>query len=107
MTIHIAKVDLKNVPPPHAFYIGRDFCGLPASALGNPYHELAHGRTEAINLYRVWLADAVQRRVPRIIRALEAIREEAKQHDVTLLCWCHPKPCHGEVVREAVETWEF
>ena len=62
---------------------------------GNPFRISARaGREEAIERYRRWLW--------RRIREGEVSLEElAGLHGKTLACWCHPKPCHCNVLARA------
>ena len=34
---------------------------------------------------------------------LKRLAEMAKQAELTLICWCAPEPCHGDMVRRSVE----
>ena len=45
------------VVPPGAIYVGRQGFGLRRSPWANPYGARAHGRSEALRLYRQWLCD--------------------------------------------------
>lgn len=67
--------------------------------LGNPYHRDVYGRTGAIEAYRIWLPEELERN-PKARAQLDRIVRFAREGDVTLLCWCAPAPCHAEVVRE-------
>lgn len=90
-------------------YIGRAFPGLAPSPLANPFPVKGYGREKAIELYRVWLRNAVERRSPSILAALQALRDQLNTGgSLTLLCWCPDElPCHGDVIAEAVTSWEF
>ena len=35
--------------------------------------------------------------------ALNHIIDDAKNNDVTLLCWCYPKRCHAETIKRYIE----
>ena len=78
--------------PPDAVYVGRG----RGSRFGNRYVIGRDGdRDQVIELYRRWLW--------REIRAGRITRDDLRAldgHD--LVCWCHPKPCHAEVLRRAV-----
>jgi hypothetical protein len=77
-------------------YIGRP------SLLGNPFKIGVHGeRSEVIGLYRRWLWDRVNEK-GEVYAELKRLAMLAKQGDLTLICWCVPKSCHGQVVRSAV-----
>jgi len=73
---------------------GAVFIGRP-SMWGNPYP--ARGRrtrAEAIELYRRWLWRQI--RAGRI-----SLEELADLHGQDLVCFCKPKPCHGDVLERA------
>jgi hypothetical protein len=77
-------------------YIGRP------SLFGNPYTVREYGRQEAIRLYRRWLWDRILEQ-GEVYAELKRLAEMAKQGEVTLICWCAPEPCHGDMVRRSVE----
>lgn len=79
-------------PTDHDIYISRP------SPLGNPYIIGQHGtREEVIELYRHWLYKQLVSGNKAVIDALLAINDESN-----LVCWCHPQPCHGDVIVRAV-----
>lgn len=67
---------------------GRDRV-LPAHPLANYYGVNKYGRDVALNLYR---HDLIRR--PDLQEQLDALR------GCILACWCHPLPCHCDVVAE-------
>ena len=79
------------------FYVGRP------SPLGNPF-EISRKvtREQAIKLYEEWLRGRVEAKDPLVLRELARIWEAAVRGPVTLVCWCHPKPCHAEVVKKVL-----
>jgi|GEM_PF-3489226 len=88
------------------FYIGRG----KHSPLGNPFSHLAKtpkeflckNREESIQKYRVWLHQKIKEKNKAITTELNKIYKAAKQGDVYLVCFCSPKPCHGQVIRELI-----
>lgn len=71
-----------------ATYIGR------GSPLGNPYIIGVHGnRKEVIAKYAIYLKKKILQRDNNIIEALRKIKSDA-----SLLCFCSPLECHGEVI---------
>ncbi len=71
--------------------------------LGNPFPVgKQYTRSESIALYRNYLPLELERN-PKARAQLERIIAAARAGDVTLLCWCAPKPCHAEVIAEYVE----
>lgn len=78
-----------HAPTPRDVYIGRP------SVFGNPYRIGPGGdRAAVIEKYRRWLIERDDD--PRRRAALAAIR--ALPDDAILVCWCHPLPCHGDVI---------
>jgi len=77
-----------------ATYIGR------GSPLGNPYVIGTHGtREEVIKMYRTWLINKIISRDPGIEVAIRSLKPNG-----SLLCFCVPQPCHGEVISEYHEV---
>lgn len=70
---------------PYTRYIGRP------SVLGNPFIIGKHGtREQVIEMYRQWALTQ-----PHVMSAIMALAD-----DDVLGCWCHPQPCHGQVIIE-------
>ncbi len=87
-------------------YIGR---GTP---LGNNWSHLTgtaaqfkvDTRLEAIAEYRRWLWTQIQSAKGPAFAALQQIKDRVKTGEkINLACSCHPQPCHGDVVKSAVE----
>lgn len=79
-------------------YIGRP------SVLGNPFVIGKDGnRAEVIEKYKLWLRERwttggdVKKELIRLAKKHKA------GENLNLLCWCHPMPCHGEVIKDAIE----
>jgi hypothetical protein len=85
-------------------YIGR------GSPLGNPYSHirdsqakfLVSTREEAIAEYKDWLPQQVAAGNRSVLAALEHIAQRSLEGGVDLICFCVPKSCHGEVIRDLV-----
>jgi len=72
--------------PKNAVYIGR------GSKWGNPFKIGPDGsRDEVIQKYRVY----IQTR-PDLLESLDELKDKA------LVCFCKPKPCHGDILAELV-----
>ena len=84
-------------------YIGRKMPGRDASPLGNPFRVGSHEAPGAtLDRYLAWLRRqyADQGDVyDEMHRLLDLARSG---EEVVLVCWCHPLPCHGDVVRDAL-----
>ena len=76
-------------------YIGRAcFQGgwnLPQSKWHNPFTVYKYGRQGSLSEYRRYIQGR-----PDLLNALDELTGK------TLGCWCHPEPCHGDVL---VELW--
>lgn len=78
--------------PSDAVYIGR------GSTFGNLKVIGQDGtREEVIAWYRGWLRNKLMVRDPKIEKEFRALNENSR-----LLCFCHPKPCHGQVI---IDYW--
>jgi Domain of unknown function (DUF4326) len=85
----------------NGIYIGRP------SLLGNPFVIGRDGtRLEVVSQYRRWLWLQIKLR-GKVYYELRRIGELARRGDVALICWCkepcHVIPCHGDVVKSAIE----
>ncbi|MGE3537773.1 MAG: DUF4326 domain-containing protein [Candidatus Tectimicrobiota bacterium] len=80
----------------HGIYVGRP------TVLGNPYTLKVYTRTDAIERYRIWLRQQWQRQGEVQAELLQLARQYHERGALTLVCWCAPRRCHAEVIREAV-----
>ncbi|WP_374886273.1 DUF4326 domain-containing protein [Microseira sp. BLCC-F43] len=95
-----------------AIYVGRKHVGyrLSQSPLANPYVIGKDGsRSEVIELYRKWLWQQIKSwqeegTVNPVVGELLAIRDRLnKGKHLVLTCWCHPLPCHADVIVRCVK----
>lgn len=78
-------------------YVGRP------SPLGNPFPvDASMTRTEAIHQYTMWLGMHLHLGGP-VRDAFNHLVALARQGDLTLVCWCAPKPCHADVLKTLIE----
>lgn len=90
--MHIYNMHHKNAPA-DAVYIGR------GSKWGNPYVIGKHGtREEVIKMYREDLEAAFAKHPEKFKEHLKELVGK------DLVCFCKPKACHGDVLKEYVET---
>lgn len=77
-------------------YIGR------GSPLGNPFVIGKHGtREQVIAKYKVWLQEQIVKGNPVVLDELNRLGNKAiDEKGLALQCFCYPKPCHGEVIKE-------
>jgi hypothetical protein len=85
-------------------YIGREYIGRP-SPLGNPFPLRRESeRDEVIDKYAKWLNqkltektnNAQKKEIVRLYKKLVANGE------LNLVCWCAPKKCHGDVIKNVL-----
>lgn len=99
--IHVANKKRHKGP---GEYIGRP------GPLGNPYsHEqgtLAQyrctTRAEAVANYRAWIIDQISRPGPVTEAFTKLLNIYRATGTLTVICWCAPEACHGDVIKELV-----
>lgn len=77
------------------------------SPLGNPFplgmKNDDKARAEVIAKYRTWLWKEMQQSNSRVMVELRHLIQLEQTHgNVSLICWCKPKPCHGDVIIKAL-----
>lgn len=93
------------------FYVGRP------DILGNPYTHNPVGNTlakfktstreEAIESYRTHFKEVLLNIPEAVDRINHIAREHQAGHNVILLCWCAPEPCHASVIKEYLTSPEI
>ncbi len=97
MAIYVCNHEaiIKNAP---AKWIDR------RTVLGNPFAIDANfSRERSIAAYRRWLWRKIKTRDAAVCRKLKELKKLAMAGDLNLLCHCKPKPCHGDVIKAALE----
>jgi len=106
--MHKILVVNKNVHAPTStdIYVGR------GSVLGNPYtsKDLAtskaiyqvNSKEEAIRSYREYLSVNIATGNNAICDELNNIYTMALKGEVHLVCYCKPKDCHGDIIKDIV-----
>lgn len=75
------------------------YCGRP-SPLGNPFHIGRDGdRQEVIEKYRRWLWEKIKTNDAAVVDSIRSLKP-----DSVLGCWCHPLPCHCDII---IRAWEY
>jgi hypothetical protein len=94
-----------HVPTDHDVYIGRP------SPLGNPYRvgNQPGSRDAAIQSYREWLYMHTHTlsTAGKQMSELRRIGKLADIGDVNLVCWCAPKACHGDVIKQYLDIGDM
>lgn len=93
---------IEKASGPRDVYIGRP------SALGNPFTITdLQTRERVIANYQKWLNWKISSDDDLVCNALERIGEMVMDdtgQPVRLVCFCHPKPCHGDVIKAVIEA---
>lgn len=101
------KNKYKDTPSKEDIFIGR------GSPLGNPYTHISDrftkasfvvsSREESIQMYESFLRKKIQEKDKPIVDELNRIYLLAKKGDVSLVCYCKPKACHGDIIKQIIE----
>ena len=84
------------------------------SPLGNPYHSAVSydesQRAYAIYMYEGYLSKQIgsctmDDPTPAYHELMRLIRLHDTYGKLELYCWCSPKPCHAEVIKNYIETF--
>ena len=79
-------------------YIGRP------SPLGNPFFMRDEAdREEVVAKYHAWLMEKIKDQDPKVCGELQRIYDLAKKQDINLVCFCAPRLCHGDVIKEELD----
>lgn len=109
--IHVINVSKEDFSfSPNYYYIGRSNLG---NILGNPYTHLpkettialyqCNSREEAISKYADYF-DTMYGHNIEFTKAIDEIYEKYKNgEEVFLGCWCKPKSCHGDIIKQKLE----
>jgi len=82
-------------------YIGRP------SPLGNPFVIGPDGtRDEVIALYKHWLTEIWNNGgINAQLTELHRLGDLARAGDLTLVCWCAPQACHGDIIKRFIKEY--
>ncbi len=96
ITIHNMRVER----PINAYDIKVD----RSSPLGNPFYmRLESQRDKVCDDYRDYIYKEIRAGNKRIIQELERLCQIYKTYgQLRLFCWCAPKRCHSETIREII-----
>ena len=101
MAFEIKVINIKN-PIPEGYWEVRIMRPFP---LSNPFHlKDIHDdvqRAECIAKYKTYLWEQIKKPESSVMKTLAILAQTT--NDIALVCYCAPKPCHGDVVKAAVE----
>lgn len=75
--------------------------------LGNPFILRDHNddirRADVIRRYATKYQADIARHGP-MAAATEQLAQRVRAGErLVLMCWCHPKPCHGDIIKDRIE----
>ena len=92
----------------NVIYVGR------GSVLGNPYTSIqgretlakfvVDSRQESIQCYKEYLLKCIEDKDEKVCNLLNDIYLLSLDGNVYLACYCKPKSCHGDVIKEIVDS---
>jgi len=94
--------------PVKEYYIGR------GSSLGNPYTSKnledtkalfqCDSKEEALSKYKEHLLEKISAEDEDICKMLDDIETASAEGNVYLICYCKPKKCHGDIIKEIIDN---
>lgn len=106
--IHVVNKATYASSTPYQLYVGR------GSVLGNPYTSKDLDKTkakyqcvnkeEALSNYRKYLLEKIKEKDKDICAELNTIHTLAIKHKCDLVCYCAPKKCHADIIKEIVSS---
>lgn len=84
--------------------VEHEYIGRP-SPLGNPF-PLKKGEAKGSTLvrYREWIMNKIEQRDEEVINELNRLLLIAREQELNLGCWCAPSVCHGDIIKELLES---
>ena len=98
--INIINISKDNIPKINYFYCGR------GSPVGNPFkmkNQSAIERNKVCDNYYLWFKSELLDEKSEVSKFVKLICDSYEYSDITLGCYCAPKKCHCETIREHVE----
>jgi len=98
------RVRNKHAYKNYGFYIGR------GSPLGNPFTHLkgtqalyiVETREAAVECYYEWLRKKWLEDGPERTELIRLAKIYKRDNRMDLICYCHPKRCHGDILKIAI-----
>lgn len=80
------------------------YCGR-GSPVGNPFTMSNESQRDKVcDKYHAWFHRSIKRGNPSLLNYLDMIIALAEKGDINLGCYCAPKRCHCETIKEYVES---
>ena len=75
------------------------------SAVGNPFPMKNESMRDIVcDNYENWFKDQIVAQDPHFDMQMQMMVNAAREGDIKLMCWCAPKRCHCETIKEYIEN---
>jgi len=103
--IEVINLEGKQTRPIGLHYVGRNTWQHNGSALGNPYIlQDESDRRYVLSRYYQWIIKKLLGRDEAVTKEfMSIVARVIKGEDVILGCWCAPKACHADIIKELAE----
>ena len=77
-----------------------------SSILGNPYYMKSENeRNTVCEQYETYFYNKIKNNDIRFIAELKRLKKLLEKYNkLELYCWCYPKRCHGETIKQYLEN---
>lgn len=94
----------KGSPEPPSDFI-KEYVDNSSATLGNPHVMVKNNLTErarVLSLYSQLLEEHEQNNGYMWQTITKLAQRVTDGEKIALMCWCAPKPCHGDIIRSAI-----
>ena len=93
--------NLTNEQPKYEYQVVVD----RTSVLGNPFRMQSESQREEVCLkYEKWFYSQVENKDTLFMQELsKLVAIYAKYNKLELFCWCYPKKCHAEIIKNYIQ----
>lgn len=75
-----------------------------STVLGNPFFMKDEScRDEVCDKYEIYFYQQIELENVRFVQKLDKLYNLAQTQNIVLACWCFPKKCHAETIKEYIE----
>ena len=64
-------------------------------------------RDKVCDEYEAWFNAQVNNKNQVVLNELRKIYRLAKKYDIALGCWCYPKRCHSETIKNFIDSYLY
>ena len=93
---------------PNHLYIGRNMTVYVPGALhskwNNPFSIKKYGLEDSLNYYKSWVTTGINPVTGKKKGSSPLINDIEELRGKSLGCWCHPEPCHGNILLDLLNS---